>query len=40
MNAQKITLYFKNGKTQTITTKNPDKAKRVYGAECYMEIAR
>lgn len=40
MNAQKITLYFKNGKTQTITTKNPDKAKRVYGAESYMEIAR
>lgn len=36
MNAQKITLYFKHGKTETITTKNPDKAKRVYGAESYI----
>lgn len=32
----KTTLYFGNGKTLTITTDRPEKARRVYGAESYI----
>ena len=38
MKRQTIVLYFKRGNTETITTSNPNKAKRIYGAESYIPL--
>lgn len=38
MKRQKITLYYGNGNTETIVTSNPNKAKRIYGAESYVPL--